>query len=168
MNRTVFLPLLVALMFIAPLTTLAQSNTSIATDTAINATSAALPQAAASAASATDDASNSDDDQAFQQMDQAERKRIADGRTAAYARYGEDQRACWQRFAVNACLDQARDRRRATLDALRHDELALNAQERQRRTTARLAEIAQKQAESAERNSQHNANTPTSPASEVQ
>ncbi|MDR0478426.1 MAG: hypothetical protein LBH31_01195, partial [Burkholderiaceae bacterium] len=67
--------------------------------------------------------------------------RIVDGRATANERYNQDARLCWQRFAVNACLRQAHDQRRAKLDTLRQDELALNALLRQRRTAARLDEI---------------------------
>jgi ketopantoate reductase len=155
MNRSTTLPLLLAMTLALPLAALAQTD-------------AALPQAAASTASAAADAPNGSDDQAFQQSADAERRRIADGRAAADARYQQDQRDCWQRFAVNACLGRALATRRATLDVLRHDELALNAQERERRTAARLDEIARKQAESAERNGQRNADAPASAASAAQ
>lgn len=160
MDRSTTLPLLIALALAVPLTALAQ------TDAAATA-GVALPQAAASAASTADQADGGgSDDGAFQQTDNAERRRIADGRAAAHARYDQDRRACWQRFAVNACLDQARERRRAVLDALRHDELALNAQERERRTAARLDELAHKQAASAERHGK--AAAPAAPASGAQ
>ncbi|MDR2992209.1 MAG: hypothetical protein LBU72_09905 [Burkholderiaceae bacterium] len=162
--------LLIALVAAAPLPTLAQTSVGPDAGAAADTASAVLSQAAASAASAASAvAPNGDDDQAFEQWDTAERKRIADGRAAAQARYEQDRRDCWQRFAVNACLDRARDRRRAVLDALRHDELTLNAQERQRRTAARLDEIARKQAESAKRDADRNTNPPpASPASQVQ
>jgi len=134
MNRIATLPLSLVLACVVPLAALAQ------TDVAVDAASAA---AGASSGSA---------DPAFEQWSRGERQRIENERAAANALYGQDRRACWQRFAVNACLDRARERRRATLDVLRHDELALNAQERQRRTAARLDEIARKQKESADRN----------------
>ena len=149
MNRTTTLPLLIALAFALPPAALAQPDASA--------------DAAADAASAAADASGENDDRAAQQLDSAERRRIAGERAAAHARYNEDRRACWQRFAVNACLDQARERRRAALDALRHDELTLNAQERERRTAARLDEIARKQTENAQRSG-----NAAGPASEAQ
>jgi hypothetical protein len=140
MNRTTTLTLLIVWALAAPLAALAQGDASAANDAA--------------------------SDQAFEQASRAERQRIAGERAAAHARYDQDRRACWQRFAVNACLDQARERRRAVLDALRQDELALNAQERQRRTTARLDELALKQAESTERDGgNRTADVPASPAS---
>jgi hypothetical protein len=163
MNRIAILPPLLFIASVLPLVALAQTNAGADTGITVDATSATLPQTASSAAA---DVPSDDDDLAFQQQDAAERKRIADGRAAAYARYEQGRYACWQRFAVNACLDRARAQRRATLDALRHDELTLNAQERQRRTAARLDEIAHKQAESAARDS--SAPMPVLPASEAQ
>ena len=154
MNRTTTLPLLTALACAMPLAALAQTGASAAAEATIQATASA----------ATDAAGPSVDDKTFEQTASVERQRIADGRAAANARYEQDRRACWQRFAVNDCLDRARDNRRTVLDALRHDELALNAQERQRRSAARLDEIARKQAESAKRNGSHDTDTPASAA----
>jgi hypothetical protein len=150
MNRTTPLPLLIVIAFVLPLVAAAQTDTRADAD--VETTRLSLPQAAASTASVAGNVSGGSDDQAFQQAAAAERQRIADGRAAATTRYEQDRRDCWQRFAVNACLDLARERRRATLGALRHDELVLNAQERQRRTAARLNEIASKQANNAQRN----------------
>jgi len=154
MNRSTILPLLLALACAVPLAAPAQTD-------------AALPQAAAGAADA--DAS-SDGDQAFRQSADAERRRIASERAAADARYQQDRRDCWQRFAVNACLDRALADRRAVLDALRHDELALNAQERERRTAARLDQIARKQAANANKRKvdSPSADAPVPPASGAQ
>jgi hypothetical protein len=47
------------------------------------------------------------------------------------------QAACWQKFAVNACLSEARLVRRRALAPLRQQELALNAQERSWRNAQR-------------------------------
>jgi len=140
MNRIATLPLLLVLACVVPLAALAQTDAGTDMGVAVDAASAAAG------------ASSGSDDPAFQQWSRGERQRIENERAAANILYGQDRRACWQRFAANACLDSARERRRATLDVLRHDELALNAQERQRRTAARLDEIARKQKESAERN----------------
>jgi hypothetical protein len=161
MNRIPFLPssLLIVAALALPLAAAAQADTSADPAVSVDTTDIAAPPAAVSAT-----APDSDDDRAFQQSDAAERKRIADGRAIAHARYEQDRRDCWQRFAVNACLDRAREHRRAVLDALRHDELALNAQERQRRTAARLDEIARKQAASAKQNSDRNPDAPASSA----
>ena len=75
----------------------------------------------------------------------AERKRIEAERRAAGQRFETAEKACWQRFAVNACLRQARSDRRGTLDRLRQEDLALNEVERQRRTAARLRELEDKE-----------------------
>jgi hypothetical protein len=47
------------------------------------------------------------------------------------------QAACWQKFAVNVCLSDARLTRRQALTPLRQQELALNAQERSWRNEQR-------------------------------
>ncbi|MDO5626464.1 MAG: hypothetical protein Q4G71_17480 [Pseudomonadota bacterium] len=67
-----------------------------------------------------------------------ERARIARERSAAEQRFDTAEKACWRRFAVNDCVKRARAERRATTDALRQQDLALNAHERQRRTDERL------------------------------
>jgi hypothetical protein len=157
MTRTATLPLLLALASAVPLAVSAQTHPGADTGIAIDAASAA-----------TAGAFSGSDDQAFQQWSRAERQRIENERAAANALHDQDQRACWQRFAVNACLDRTRERRRTTLDGLRHDELALNAQERQRRTAARLDEIASKQKNSAGRNNGGIADAPASAASGAQ
>jgi hypothetical protein len=74
----------------------------------------------------------------------AERKRIEAGRKTAAQNFETAEKACWQRFVVNACLHQARVDRRAVLDRLRQEDLALNEVERQRRTAARLRELEEK------------------------
>jgi hypothetical protein len=75
----------------------------------------------------------------------AERARIEAERTAAARRFDAAERDCWRRFAVTGCIDAARAERRAALDPLRQEDLALNAIERQRRTGARLRELQDKQ-----------------------
>jgi hypothetical protein len=60
------------------------------------------------------------------------------------------QAVCWQKFAVNACLSEARRARRQALDPLRQQELALNAQERLWRTEQRDKRLQGKQADTRE------------------
>lgn len=79
----------------------------------------------------------------------AQRERVSEQRGAAQARYESSELQCWRRFAVNDCLRQARTERRATLDRLRRQELALNDIERQRRTQQRLRQLDDKQRGSA-------------------
>jgi len=55
------------------------------------------------------------------------------------------QAVCWQKFAVNACLSEARRARRQALEPLRQQELALNAQERLWRTEQRERRLQNKQ-----------------------
>lgn len=74
-----------------------------------------------------------------------QRERVTQARGAAQARFAADETGCWQRFAVNDCLRQARLQRRAVLDQLRQQELALNEIERQRRTEQRLRQLDEKQ-----------------------
>ena len=75
---------------------------------------------------------------------QGQRDQVAQLRTTAMQRYHDEELACWHRFAVNACLGDARQQRRATLDALRQKDLALNAAEREQRTAERTRELEQK------------------------
>jgi hypothetical protein len=60
------------------------------------------------------------------------------------------QAVCWQKFAVNACLSEARRARRQALEPLRQQELALNAQERLWRTEQRDKRLQGKQADTRE------------------
>jgi hypothetical protein len=60
------------------------------------------------------------------------------------------QVVCWQKFAVNACLSDARRARRQALEPLRQQELALNAQERLWRNEQRERRLQGKQADSRE------------------
>lgn len=60
-----------------------------------------------------------------------QRQRISANRAQAQASYTQAEAQCWQRFAVNHCLQQARQQRRRTLDQLLQNELALNQLERQ-------------------------------------
>ncbi|MDO5087862.1 MAG: hypothetical protein Q4D74_09705, partial [Comamonadaceae bacterium] len=81
------------------------------------------------------------DDAAFAAWLASERARIATTRAAADQRFADAEPACWQRFAVNDCLQRARVERRQALAALRQQELALNAQERRRAAGARLRQM---------------------------
>jgi hypothetical protein len=171
-NRAAPLPLLIAAALAALLAACAQPNPNAGVgadaDAALPAfdlSATASAPAPASAASTANAASNGpDDDSAFDQWAGAERHRIATGRAAANDRYNQDARLCWQRFAVNACLQKAHDRRRAVLVDLRHDELLLNASLRQRRTAARLDEIARKQAQQPQSDDTAPRNDPQAPA----
>lgn len=74
----------------------------------------------------------------------AERARIAAERGKAEARYQDEERACWARFAVNDCLAEARARRRSALADLRRQEISLNDAERKQRAAQRLRSVEQR------------------------
>lgn len=76
-----------------------------------------------------------------------QREEIAKQREAVMAVYQDDAKACWQKFAVNACLSDARRKRREALEPLRQQDLLLNAQERQWRTEQRHLRLEGKQPE---------------------
>lgn len=63
----------------------------------------------------------------------AERSRIARERSAVHQRFEDESRACYQRFAVNDCLEQARSLRREQLGDLRRQEISLNDADRRRK-----------------------------------
>lgn len=94
------------------------------------------------------------DDQAhealLQQRAQAraqERAEIARARSAIVARKQEAEKACWQRFAVERCLGEARAAAREEDNALHERELRLNREERQEKANERLRAIERKQRE---------------------
>ncbi len=70
-----------------------------------------------------------------------ERKRIASERAAVEQRFKADQVECAQRFAVNACMDAARQSRREALSPLRQQELLLSDAERKQRAADRAKAI---------------------------
>ena len=78
-----------------------------------------------------------------------ERAVLLERRHAIVAEFEQRSQACWQRFAVNDCISQARRVRRADLAPIRQAELALNEQERQWRTQQRNERVQGKQEESA-------------------
>lgn len=69
------------------------------------------------------------------QVDQ-ERARIAAERRAADGRYAQAEEACYRRFAVNDCLNEAKIARREVLADLRRQEVSLNDAERRRKGAA--------------------------------
>ena len=74
----------------------------------------------------------------------AERQQLQMEREAVEREHDERQRACWQRFVVNSCLQQVRRERHAALDPLRARELVLNEQERAWRTQQREQRMREK------------------------
>lgn len=81
--------------------------------------------------------------------DLARQKRaLQSEREAILAQYAQQQADCWQKFAVNACLQEARRTRRQALAPIRQQELDLNAQERLWRTEQREQRLQDKQTDS--------------------
>ena len=78
-----------------------------------------------------------------------QREAIAQQRQAIQAEFQQNSKDCWQKFAVNNCIIQARRTRRADLEPIRQAELAVNERERQWRTQQRNERLQNKQAESA-------------------
>jgi hypothetical protein len=74
-----------------------------------------------------------------------QRQDLGAQREAILALDAQQQVACWQKFAVNACLSQARRVRRQALEPIRQQELVLNAQERDWRTAEREQRLLDKQ-----------------------
>lgn len=74
-----------------------------------------------------------------------QRQALAAQRSAIEQVEAAQQTVCWQKFAVNACLSEARRARRLALEPLRQQELALNAQERLWRTEQRERRLQGKQ-----------------------
>lgn len=81
--------------------------------------------------------------QDFGRWVQQERDRIAAEREVLERRWFEDERACYQRFAVNDCLRQARRQHRAALADLRRQEVLISDEERQRQAQERLRRLEQ-------------------------
>lgn len=80
-----------------------------------------------------------------------ERERLQRERVHIEQAHDVSMRDCWQRFAVNACLQDVRRSRHAALDPIRAQELELNAQERTWRTQQRDERLHEKQADAQER-----------------
>ncbi len=82
---------------------------------------------------------------------ESERNRITAERKATAAKFDAEERACADRFAVTACVDDVRARRRVALAPLRERELKLDEADRQQRAQERRSAIARRQADAAQR-----------------
>jgi hypothetical protein len=78
---------------------------------------------------------------AFAQGDASERERIARERAAAQARFVLKDRECQARFAVTACVDEAKRERRSTLTELRSRSATLDEADRKQRAERRRQAI---------------------------
>ena len=76
-----------------------------------------------------------------QQQTARERSRIAAERQAADSRYAQAEAACYARFAVNDCLNQAKAARREVLADLRRQEVSLNDDERRRKAAVQQQKL---------------------------
>ncbi len=79
------------------------------------------------------------------------RARIARDRAEANARYSAEEAQCYRKFAVNDCLDNARQLRRQSLGVLAREEMSLNEARRREAGEARLRSIEEKSRADAER-----------------
>lgn len=75
------------------------------------------------------------------------RERIATDRARIAEVLAAQERGCYQRFAVNDCLREARRQQREALAVLRREEIALNAEERRRREAERAQRLKAREAE---------------------
>ncbi len=73
-----------------------------------------------------------------------ERAALVAARCDIDARFASEERACAARFAVTACVDAARMRRREDLSALGARQAALDDAQRERKAAQRRARIATK------------------------
>lgn len=73
--------------------------------------------------------------------DRIERARIAAERKQVDGKFQVEEKACYGKFAVNDCLNDARSRRRAALADLRRQEISLNDAQRKRRAAERLRAV---------------------------
>ncbi len=78
-----------------------------------------------------------------------ERARLVQQRKMLSETLAAEERACTQRFAVTACVDEIKLRRREALAPLRERELQIDEAERVQRATERRAAIAAKRAAAA-------------------
>lgn len=75
---------------------------------------------------------------------EVERARIASERADVDARYAREEAACYGKFAVNDCLNEARARRRAALADLRRQDISINDAERKRKGAEAMKRIEEK------------------------
>ena len=80
-----------------------------------------------------------------------ERARIAAERHAVEQQFAADETECRERFAVTACLDDAKAKRRGALAELKRQELVLDDAERKRKAADRLLAVERRRAEAAAR-----------------
>jgi colicin import membrane protein len=80
-------------------------------------------------------------------QEQAEHQRITAERAQIAQRFAQEEAACYQKFAVNDCLDGSRTRRRTALADLRRQEILLNDAERKRKGAQQMQRMEQSTAQ---------------------
>jgi colicin import membrane protein len=86
-----------------------------------------------------------------EQQTQAQRELIDAQRGQVQRSFTQDEAACYQKFAVNDCINGLRARRREALADLRRQELELNNAERRRKGAAQMQSIDDKANQASER-----------------
>lgn len=79
-----------------------------------------------------------------QQVD-AQRRAISQKRTQLESGFAAEDAVCYQRFAVNSCLNEVNERRRAAMADLRRQDVLLNDEERKRRGAEQVRRVEEKQ-----------------------
>jgi colicin import membrane protein len=77
---------------------------------------------------------------------EAERARLSQERKVIEERFNVEQKACYQKFAVEGCLQESRQKRRAASDDIKRQEAAINGIERKRRGAAEMDKLEEKKA----------------------
>ena len=83
-----------------------------------------------------------------------ERARLNLARQTIENQYNHDMRACYQKFDVNSCRIQARDRRIEANALLRKEQLRFNAQERQIHASEVTKNLAERKNDAEQKNSE--------------
>jgi colicin import membrane protein len=84
----------------------------------------------------------------------AERARIAAERSRIEATFEAERKACYSKFSVSGCIEDARARRSAQLGDLRRQEISLNDAQRKARAADRVRQLDDKQADEARKRSE--------------
>jgi hypothetical protein len=74
----------------------------------------------------------------------AERARLSQERKVIEERFNVEQKACYQKFAVEGCLQESRQRRRTATDDIKRQEAMINDIERKRRGAAAMDKLEEK------------------------
>lgn len=76
----------------------------------------------------------------------AERARLSQERKVIEERFNAEQKACYQKFAVEGCLQESRQKRRTATDDIKRQEAAINDIERKQRGAAAMDKLEEKKA----------------------